>query len=160
MPQMPSPVLSLLIISSFFAAAQLGRATDHIVGARLGWNPNINYSNWANNQTFYVNDFISFRYQKHTYNVFEVNETGYDNCTTEGAAGNWSSGKDFILLDEAKRYYFICGTGFCYSGMKVSVVVHPLRRRPLSPPLMSQTRRPPVQVGRTSFGADSPEFWL
>uniref|UniRef100_A0A2P2QR10 Uncharacterized protein MANES_11G067200 n=1 Tax=Rhizophora mucronata TaxID=61149 RepID=A0A2P2QR10_RHIMU len=60
------------------------------------------------------------------YNVFEVNETGYDNCTTEGALGNWSSGKDFIALDHAKRYYFICGNGQCYNGMKVSVLVHPL----------------------------------
>lgn len=61
MPRMSSPVLSLFIISSFFAAAQLGTATDHIVGGHLGWNPNINYSNWANNQTFYVNDFICKR---------------------------------------------------------------------------------------------------
>lgn len=60
------------------------------------------------------------------YNVFEVNRTGYDNCTMDGLAGNWSSGKDFIPLDEAKTYYFICGNGHCFSGMKVSVIVHPL----------------------------------
>lgn len=59
------------------------------------------------------------------YNVFEVNKTGYDNCTTYSAVGNWTKGKDFIPLDEAKRYYFICN-GFCQSGMKISVVVHPL----------------------------------
>jgi hypothetical protein len=58
--------------------------------------------------------------------VFEVNQTGYDNCTTEFAVGNWSSGKDFVPLNEAKRYYFICGNGQCYNGMKVSVLVHPL----------------------------------
>ena len=63
------------------------------------------------------------------YNVFMVNETGYDNCTIEGAAGNWTSGKDFILLTEAKRYYFICN-GFCYAGMKISVLVHPLSSPP------------------------------
>lgn len=59
------------------------------------------------------------------YNVFEVNRTGYDNCTMDGLAGNWSSGKDFIPLDEAKTYYFICGNGYCLTGMKVSVIVHP-----------------------------------
>ena len=69
---------------------------------------------------------IAFRYQKTQYNVFEVNQTGYDNCTTEGAVGNWSSGKDFIPLNKAKRYYFICGNGQCFNGMKVSVLVHPL----------------------------------
>lgn len=58
--------------------------------------------------------------------MFEVNQTGYDNCTTEGAVGNWSSGKDFIPLNKAKRYYFICGNGQCFNGMKVSVLVHPL----------------------------------
>jgi len=74
----------------------------------------------------------AFRYQKNQYNVFEVNQTGYDNCTTEGAVGNWSSGKDFIPLNKAKRYYFICGNGQCFSGMKVSVIVHPLPPPPTS----------------------------
>ncbi|KAH7547518.1 early nodulin-like protein 19 [Ziziphus jujuba] len=108
-------------------------ATDHIVGANKGWNPGINYTLWANNQTFYVGDLISFRYQKNQYNVFEVNQTGYDNCTTEGALGNWSNGKDFVPLNKAKRYYFICGNGQCFNGMKVSVLVHPLPPPPTSP---------------------------
>ncbi|KAL5574449.1 hypothetical protein UlMin_017835 [Ulmus minor] len=107
-------------------------ATDHIVGANKGWNPGINYTLWANNHTFYVGDLISFRYQKNQYNVFEVNQTGYDNCTTEGAVGNWSSGKDFIPLNKAMRYYFICGNGQCFNGMKVSVLVHPLPSPPTS----------------------------
>ncbi|MCL7036603.1 hypothetical protein MKW94_012942 [Papaver nudicaule] len=111
-------------------------ATDHIVGANKGWNPGINYTIWANNHTFYVGDLISFRYTKNQYNVFEVNQTGYDNCTIEGATGNWSKGKDFILLDKAQRYYFICGTGGCYQGMKVTVLVHPL---PSPPPSKNHT---------------------
>ncbi|KAL1554104.1 lamin-like protein [Salvia divinorum] len=119
-----SAVLLLLLSSS--------SATDHIVGANKGWNPGLNYTLWANNHTFYVGDLISFRYQKTQYNVFQVNQTGYDNCTTEGATGNWSSGKDFILLDTAKRYYFICGNGGCFSGMKVSVLVHALPPPPKS----------------------------
>ncbi|XP_008813079.1 mavicyanin-like [Phoenix dactylifera] len=117
------------------SAAFLAGATDHIVGGHLGWNPNINYSLWSNNQTFYVHDLISFRYQKNTYNVFEVNKTGYDNCTMDGLAGNWSSGKDFIPLDQPKTYYFICGNGFCFSGMKVAAHVRPLppSAAPLTP---------------------------
>ncbi|RDY11336.1 Lamin-like protein [Mucuna pruriens] len=109
-------------------------ATDHIVGANRGWNPGINYTLWANNHTFYVGDLIYLNtlYQKNQYNVFEVNQTGYENCTTEGAVGNWSSGKDFIPLNKAKRYYFICGNGQCFNGMKVSVVVHPLPPPPTS----------------------------
>ncbi|GAV71445.1 Cu_bind_like domain-containing protein [Cephalotus follicularis] len=115
-------------ITLIFAIATISptAATDHIVGANKGWNPGVNYTLWASNHTFYVGDLISFRYQKNQYNVFEVNQTGYDNCTTDGAVGNWTSGKDFILLDKAMRYYFICGNGQCYNGMKVSVLVHPL----------------------------------
>ncbi|KAJ4718645.1 lamin-like protein [Melia azedarach] len=114
----------------FFFITRTVTATDHIVGANKGWNPGINYTLWANNQTFYVNDFISFRYQKTQYNVFMVNQSGYDNCTTEGALGNWSSGKDFILLNKTKSYYFICGNGQCFNGMKVSILVHPLASPP------------------------------
>ncbi|XAR50462.1 hypothetical protein NMG60_11004798 [Bertholletia excelsa] len=122
----------LFLYSVLLLLTAAASATDHIVGANRGWNPGINYTLWANNQTFYVDDLISFRYQKMQYNVFEVNQTGYDNCTTEGAVGNWSSGKDFILLKKAKRYYFICGNGGCFSGMKVSVLVHPLPPPPRS----------------------------
>ncbi|KAL5756645.1 hypothetical protein ACOSQ2_021391 [Xanthoceras sorbifolium] len=120
----------VIFFCSFASITPTTTATDHIVGANKGWNPGINYTNWANTHTFYVNDLISFRYQKTQYNVFEVNQTGYDNCTTEGAVGNWSSGKDFVLLNKAKRYYFICGNGQCYNGMKVSVIVHPLPTPP------------------------------
>ncbi|KAK9281343.1 hypothetical protein L1049_004243 [Liquidambar formosana] len=125
-------IFFLLTLISASSTISPVAATDHIVGANRGWNPGINYTLWANNHTFYVNDLISFRYQKTQYNVFEVNQTGYDNCTTEGAVGNWSSGKDFILLDKAKRYYFICGNGQCFNGMKVSVLVHPLPPPPSS----------------------------
>ncbi|KAF3954897.1 hypothetical protein ACB098_05G078100 [Castanea mollissima] len=143
----------LLIFSIFLiSTASTILATDHIVGANRGWNPGINYTLWANNHTFYVGDLISFRYQKNQYNVFEVNQSGYDNCTTEGAFGNWSSGKDFIPLNDAKRYYFICGNGQCYNGMKVSVVVHPLPIEPtphISLPLSSHSAAPmPVVLHR------------
>lgn len=81
-----------------------------------------------------------------------VNETGYDNCTIEGALGNWTSGKDFILLDKAQRYYFICGTGYCYSGMKVSVVVHPLALPP-SPPGAATSK--PASSGKDKSGGST-----
>ncbi|KAK6915136.1 Phytocyanin domain [Dillenia turbinata] len=129
---MSIPALLFLVVAvAISATINPVTGTDHIVGANHGWNPGINYTLWANNQTFYVGDLICM-YQKTQYNVFEVNETGYDNCTTEGAVGNWSSGKDFVLLDKAKRYYFICGTGGCFNGMKVSVLVHALPPPPSS----------------------------
>lgn len=124
--------MDLSVLFFLLLLATTINATDHIVGANKGWNPGMNYTLWANNQTFYAGDYISFRYKKMQYNVFLVNQTGYDNCTIEGALGNWTSGKDFIMLNETQRYYFICGTGDCLNGMKVSVVVHPLPSPPRS----------------------------
>nr|CAN70727.1 hypothetical protein VITISV_028080 [Vitis vinifera] len=142
--------MSLIFLLLISAAATISSvtATDHIVGANRGWNPGMNYTLWANNHTFYVNDLISFRYQKNQYNVFEVNQTGYDNCTTDSATGNWSSGKDFILLDKAKRYYFICGNGGCFSGMKVSVLVHPLPTPPSASTAAAEISKPNSAAAR------------
>ncbi|XP_062089997.1 early nodulin-like protein 17 [Humulus lupulus] len=145
-------IFSIVLISAVSTLPPIF-ATDHIVGANKGWNPGLNYTLWANNHTFYVGDFISFRYQKNQYNVFEVNQTGYDNCTTEGAVGNWTSGKDFILLTEAKRYYFICGNGQCFSGMKVSVVVHHLPPPPSSAPKHSSQNSTAAAVPSPGFRA-------
>jgi hypothetical protein len=77
--------------------------------------------------TFFINvlAYAAFRYQKGTHNVLEVNETGYNNCTMDGVAGNWTSGKDFILLKEPRRYFFICGNSLCHAGMKVIITVQP-----------------------------------
>ena len=80
--------------------------------------------------------------------MFEVNQTGYDNCTTDSATGNWSSGKDFILLDKAKRYYFICGNGGCFSGMKVSVLVHPLPTPPSASTAAAEISKPNSAAAR------------
>ncbi|BBG99213.1 early nodulin-like protein 17, partial [Prunus dulcis] len=113
-------ILFLLFISGLAVLTPI-LATDHIVGANRGWNPGINYTLWANNQTFYVGDLISFRYPKNQYNVFE--------CCRE--LEQWQR---LHTLNHAKRYYFICGNGQCYNGMKVSVVVHPLPSPPKAAP--------------------------
>ncbi|KAM6602383.1 hypothetical protein CsatA_021992 [Cannabis sativa] len=145
-------IFSIVLISAVSTLPPIF-ATDHIVGANKGWNPGLNYTLWAKNHTFYVGDFISFRYQKNQYNVFEVNKTGYDNCTIEGAVGNWSSGKDFILLKEPKRYYFICGNGQCFSGMKVSVVVHHLPPPPSSSPMHLSQNSTAAEIPRPGIRA-------
>lgn len=105
------------------SAIAMVSATDHIVGGNIGWNSGINYTDWVNNQTFVLEDWISFRYQKEQHNVLQVNQSGYDNCTIDNPIGNWSSGKDFIFLNVSKRYYFIEGRGNCYGGMKLTFFV-------------------------------------
>ncbi|KAG0491301.1 hypothetical protein HPP92_004253 [Vanilla planifolia] len=161
-----TPFLLLLLL---VCSASVVLATDHIVGGHLGWNPNINYTLWSDNQTFYVNDFISFRYQKTMYNVFEVNETGYLNCTMDGVVGNWSSGKDFIALTRPGSYYFICGNGLCFSGMKVAIKVLPLPSPPPSPSrsiaghsdsAVGWSRPPPVYFFAALAGAAWIAIWI
>jgi hypothetical protein len=68
----------------------------------------------------------ALRHEEGTHNVFEVNEAGFNSCTMDGVAGNWTSGKDFIPLKEPRRYFFICGgNGLCRAGMKVVITVYP-----------------------------------
>uniref|UniRef100_A0ACD5XYQ9 Uncharacterized protein n=1 Tax=Avena sativa TaxID=4498 RepID=A0ACD5XYQ9_AVESA len=145
-------LLALAVVAG--CAVGLAGATDHIVGANRGWNPNINYTLWSGNQTFYVGDLISFRYQKGTHNVLEVNQTGYDNCTMAGVAGNWTSGKDFIPLNEPGRHFFICGNGLCQAGMKVAVTVLPgafVGTEMVPPPVSDSTAS--AAASATSFSA-------
>lgn len=64
----PSPAMSWLLAVAVVAgfAVDLSAATDHIVGANHGWNPNINYSLWSGNQTFYVGDLICKSFETRT----------------------------------------------------------------------------------------------
>ncbi|MFS7909981.1 putative Phytocyanin domain, cupredoxin [Helianthus anomalus] len=94
---------------------------------------------------------VAFRYVKNQYNVIEVNKTGYDNCTLDGYVGNWTSGKDFILLNKSQRYYFICGTCGCFNGMKVTIRVHPLPS-PTSSPVAAAEHLASSVAGKSVFG--------
>jgi hypothetical protein len=49
-------LLAVVVVAS--CAVGLCGATDHIVGANRGWNPNINYTLWSGNHTFFVGDHI------------------------------------------------------------------------------------------------------
>jgi hypothetical protein len=55
---MASSRLLLAVALVAGCAVGLSGATDHIVGANHGWNPNINYTLWSGNQTFFVGDLI------------------------------------------------------------------------------------------------------
>ncbi|KAH7300490.1 hypothetical protein KP509_24G065200 [Ceratopteris richardii] len=87
--------LSALLFLQFISSTVL--SDDHIVGANHGWQVpaqsgvNLNYSNWAANQTFYLGDFISFHYEEGLHTVYEVNKTTYENC---GVGSNGEDGKE------------------------------------------------------------------
>lgn len=66
-----------------------------------------------------------FGYDRHLFNVLEVNKTSYENCIDQGFIKNVTggAGRDVFQLTEAKTYYFLSGGGFCSQGMKVAVPV-------------------------------------
>ena len=51
-------LLAVAVVSG--CAVVLSGATDHIMGANHGWkwDPDINYSLWSGNHTFFVGDLI------------------------------------------------------------------------------------------------------
>ncbi|XVF14331.1 hypothetical protein REPUB_Repub09cG0050100 [Reevesia pubescens] len=103
---------------------EFGMGTLHRVGDKYGWNPNVNYSEWSNHERFYVGDWLLFNFDKHYFNVLEVNKTSYENCNDQSFIQNITrGGRDVIELTEARRYYFLSSGGYCFHGMKVVVNV-------------------------------------
>lgn len=68
--------------------------------------------------------FEVFVFDKHMYNVLEVNKTSYDSCNDRNFIRNLTrGGRDVVQLTEARPYYFLSGGGFCWQGMKLALLV-------------------------------------
>ncbi|XWS30212.1 hypothetical protein CRYUN_Cryun24cG0097700 [Craigia yunnanensis] len=112
-------MLTMVIMALEFAMGKL-----HRVGDKYGWNPNVNYSEWSSHQQFYVGDWLIFNFDKHYFNVLEVNKTSYENCNDQSFIQNITrGGRDVVELTEARPYYFLSSGGYCFHGMKVVVNV-------------------------------------
>ncbi|XP_022754195.1 lamin-like protein [Durio zibethinus] len=93
-------------------------------GGRFTWKPNVNFTDWAIHEQFYVGDWLYFGFNKQLYTVLEVNKTSYRDCIDENFIKNITKGgRDVFNLTEAKPYYFISSRGYCFKGMKVAIVV-------------------------------------
>lgn len=81
------------------------------------------------------------------------NESAYNQCLADDPVLNWSRGHSFAMqLNHTGRYYFICSRGYCYSGMKFSILVEPLPPpAPASPP--TSTSESPVLSSFWSLAA-------
>ncbi|KAF8389769.1 hypothetical protein HHK36_024288 [Tetracentron sinense] len=111
-------------------------ATRFIVGANQGWTTNVNYTIWAKDKHFYLDDWLYFVYDRNMVDVLEVNKTNYDACNADHPLHNWTTGagRDVVPLNVTRHYYFISGKGFCYGGMKLAVHVEKLPPPPASLP--------------------------
>ncbi|XP_057447662.1 early nodulin-like protein 17 [Lotus japonicus] len=107
-----------------------------LVGDGKFWNPNVNYTVWARDKHFYIDDWLFFVYDRNQMNVLEVNKTNYENCIAEHPIHNWTTGagRDVVPLNVTRHYYFISGNGFCYGGMKLAVRVEKLPPPPKAAP--------------------------
>ncbi|GAB4859274.1 hypothetical protein Ancab_010735 [Ancistrocladus abbreviatus] len=93
-------------------------------GGRETWKLGVNFTEWASTQRFYVGDWLFFGFDKHTFSALEVDKTGYEKCEEKGFITNITrGGRDVFNLTEARPYYFISGKGYCFSGMKLAIVV-------------------------------------
>ncbi|GMH07134.1 hypothetical protein Nepgr_008974 [Nepenthes gracilis] len=96
-------------------------------GGKQTWKLDVNYTDWASRERFYVGDWLCPK----TFNVLEVNKTGYDKCIETTFITNITrGGRDVFNLTEAKPYYFISGRGFCVRGVKLAVNVEEYTPRP------------------------------
>ncbi|KAK9939376.1 hypothetical protein M0R45_016072 [Rubus argutus] len=119
-------LMSMIVVVTLMSHAAESRqpVLHRVGGGRFTWDSNINFTDWSRNEHFYVGDWLYFGFDKHIYNVLEVNQTSYENCIDKDYIYNVTrGGRDVINLTEAKTYYFLSGRGYCYKGMKVAVCV-------------------------------------
>ncbi|CAA6667376.1 unnamed protein product [Spirodela intermedia] len=139
------PVLFLCFLSG------LASAGLHVVGDKQQWRDGVNYSEWTTRSHFYIQDWLVFYFQKGMYDVVQVrNELAYNQCLAGDPVLNWSRGHSFAMqLNHTGRYYFICSRGYCYGGMKFSILVEPLPHQPR--PLPRLQRRSPLSFPRSGL---------
>ncbi|XP_075498737.1 early nodulin-like protein 17 [Primulina tabacum] len=119
-------------------------AVRFMVGGNVGWSPNVNYTVWAEGKHFYNGDWLFFVYDRNQMNVLEVNQTDYESCNSDHFLHNFTTGagRDVVPLNVTRKYYFISGKGFCFSGMKIAINVE----NPPPPPSSS-----PQKAGSNSL---------
>ncbi|XP_041008276.1 lamin-like protein [Juglans microcarpa x Juglans regia] len=117
------------------------------VGGVQGWNQNVNYTVWSRHQHIYVGDWLYFIFDKHYYNVLEVNKTSYENCNDQGFITNITrGGRDVFQVTEARPYYFLSSGGYCYHGMRVAVNVEDQAPVPSPAPASAQNENASPQM--------------
>ncbi|OMO67516.1 Plastocyanin-like protein [Corchorus capsularis] len=116
--------LSLLLIMALLTTEGRQPVLHRVGGGRFTWKPNVNFTEWAIHEQFYVGDWLYFGFDKQLYSVLQVNKTSYYKCIEGNFINNITrGGRDVFNLTEAKPYYFISGRGYCFKGMKVAINV-------------------------------------
>nr|VDD19494.1 unnamed protein product [Brassica rapa] len=132
-------VLIAAVVLAFLVAMPVPEVTakKYTVGDNKFWNPNINYTIWAQGKHFYLGDWLYFVFDRNQHNILEVNKTDYENCNSDHPLVNWTrgAGRDVVPLNVTKHYYLLDGKGGCYGGMKLAVKVEKLPPPPKAAPV-------------------------
>ncbi|PKA57390.1 Lamin-like protein [Apostasia shenzhenica] len=133
-------ILSVLLLPLLLASGD-----RYTVGDEKGWNPGVNYTVWVDkHRPFHIGDWLVFYYQSGMADVVQVDNESFVKCDASHPISNYSKGRSYAFeLNETKRYYFICSYGYCYQGMRVSVLAHPLSP-PSPPPSGDKSASPPA----------------
>ncbi|KAG2301903.1 hypothetical protein Bca4012_060244 [Brassica carinata] len=131
-------VLIVAAVLAFLVAAPVPEVTakKFLVGDKNFWNPNINYTAWAQGKHFYVGDWLYFVYYRDQHNILEVNKADYERCNADHPIKNYTrgAGRDIVPLFVTKQYYLLDGRGGCFKGMKLTVTVENPPPPPISAP--------------------------
>ncbi|XP_022922161.1 stellacyanin-like [Cucurbita moschata] len=145
-----SHLFLFLSIVAIFAPPAL--ATNYTVGDDAGWNTNVNYTAWAQGKTFYVGDFLIFKYTAGDHNVYKVNASDFQNCTVPADQTPFSTGNDPIFLAKSGKKWYICGKdGHCGQSQKLVITVMDMApaNSPAPPPPSAATKA--VLSGQIGF---------
>ncbi|KAJ9545733.1 hypothetical protein OSB04_025440 [Centaurea solstitialis] len=106
-----------------FGFAITSDANTYIVGDNSGWDISTSLDTWEQDKKFVVGDVLVFQYAS-TDSVCEVGEESFRACNTTNVIKCFSDGNTSIPLTNPGERYFLCGNRlYCYSGMKLDVVV-------------------------------------
>ncbi|XP_022728689.1 lamin-like protein [Durio zibethinus] len=102
-------ILACLVLLMVTVLNTKGRQpVPHRVGGGIfTWKPNVNFTDWAIHQQFYVGDWffcVYFGFNKQLYTVVQVNRTSYDNCIDENFINNITKEVRMRSISEAKHF--------------------------------------------------------
>ncbi|XP_048323875.2 early nodulin-like protein 9 [Ziziphus jujuba] len=127
-------LLGLLVLTP--SMMQTSDATQFPVGGTGIWSPkSTNYTHWAEENIFTVEDSIAFNYIAGQDSVLLVNKGDYTNCSTGSPIGKFTKPVTVIKFNNLGPYYFISGKkDHCLKNQKFKVVVTAYTNQTLPPP--------------------------
>uniref|UniRef100_A0A7N0TV81 Phytocyanin domain-containing protein n=1 Tax=Kalanchoe fedtschenkoi TaxID=63787 RepID=A0A7N0TV81_KALFE len=122
-----SPATGLFMVA-MLALFTLSSASYFQVGAKDGWTSytDFNYTRWADDLHFQVDDVLRFVYDNKKENVLLLFPSHYNTCNLTDPVRNWTSGNDSIRLRLAGHFFFMSSPdGQCQGKARVNVKVYP-----------------------------------